>query len=69
MEVRMKKFILSPRKIKYAKHKDEAKVRISSEAYNTLVDMANSSTMPMTKIASQAIQFAFDNLVYQEEEK
>lgn len=50
MEVRMKKFILSPRKIK-------------------LVDMANSSTMPMTKIASQAIQFAFDNLVYQEEEK
>lgn len=69
MEVRMKKFILSPRKIKYAKHKDGAKVRILSEAYNTLVDMANSSTMPMTKIASQAIQFAFDNLVYQEEEK
>ena len=29
----MKKFILSPRKIKYAKHKDGAKVRISSEAY------------------------------------
>lgn len=51
----MKKFILTPRKIKYAKHKDGAKVRISSEAYNTLVDMANSSTMPITKIASQAI--------------
>ena len=27
----MKKFVLTPRKIKYAKHKDGAKVRISSK--------------------------------------
>ena len=62
----MKKFVLEARKIEYAKHTEGAKVRLSTEAYNTLVDMTNASTVPMSKIASQAIMYAFENLSLQE---
>lgn len=39
-------------------------MRVNKDAYNTLVDMANESTMSMSQIASKAIMFAFEHLEY-----
>ena len=58
------RFILAPLKREYTENKKGESVRINKEAYNTLVDMANESTMSMCQIASKAIMFAFEHLEY-----
>lgn len=58
------KFVLTPLKRTYTENKKGETVRVSKDAYNTLVDMANESTMSMSQIASKAIMFAFDHLEY-----
>lgn len=58
------KFILTPLKRTYTENKKGETVRVSKDAYNTLVDMANESTMSMSQIASKAIMFAYDHLEY-----
>lgn len=58
------KFILTPIKRTYTENKKGETVRVSKDAYNTLVDMANESTMSMSQIASKAIMFAFEHLKY-----
>lgn len=58
------KFILTPIKRTHTENKKGKTVRVSKDAYNTLVDMANESTMSMSQIASKAIMFAFEHLEY-----
>lgn len=58
------KFVLTPLKRTYTENKKGETVRVSKDAYNTLVDMANESTMSMSQIASKAIMFAYEHLEY-----
>lgn len=58
------KFVLTPLKRTYTENKKGETVRVSKDAYNTLVDMANESTMSMSQIASKAIMYAFEHLEY-----
>ena len=58
------KFVLTPLKRTYTENKKGETVRVSKDAYNTLVDMTNESTMSMSQIASKAIMFAFEHLEY-----
>lgn len=62
------KFQLNPKKKQYTEKKFEV-VRVSAEAYNALVDMANESTYSMMSIASKAILFAQENVSYEEGEE
>ena len=62
--MRQDKFVLTPIKREYTENKKGETVRVSREAYNTLVDMANESVMSMSQIASKAIMFAFEHLEY-----
>ena len=41
-------------------------VKITAEAYNLLVDMTNESCMPLSHIASKAIQYAYEHLEFEE---
>ena len=63
------KFVLAPIKRRYTDNKKGETVRVSKEAYNTLVDMANESVMSLSQIASKAIMFAYEHLEYGYEEK
>lgn len=58
------KFVLTPLKRTYTENKKGETVRVIKDAYNTLVDMANESTISMSQIASKAIMFAFEHLEY-----
>lgn len=58
------KFVLTPLRRTYTENKKGETVRVSKDAYNTLVDMANESTMSMSQIASKAIMYAFEHLEY-----
>ena len=58
------KFVLTPLKRTYTENKKGETVRVSKDAYNTLVDMANESTMSMSQIVSKAIIFAYERLEY-----
>ena len=60
-----KDFILVGKKMKYAKEGELPVIRVSREAYNALVDMANESGMPISKIASQAVMYANEHLKYE----
>lgn len=44
-------------------------ILISTDAYNILVEMSNDSNLPMNRIASKAIEYAFENLVFEDEER
>lgn len=58
------RFVLEPIKRGYTDNKHGETVRVSMKAYNTLVDMANESTMSMSQIVSKAIMFAYEHLEY-----
>lgn len=58
------RFVLAPIKREYTDNKKGETVRVSKDAYNTLVDMANESSMSMSQIVSKAILFAFEHLEY-----
>lgn len=58
------KFVLAPIKRPYTDNKKGETVRVSKDAYNTLVDMANESSMSMSQIVSKAIIFAYERLEY-----
>lgn len=58
------RFVLAPLRRPYTDNKKGETVRVSKEAYNTLVDMANESSMSMSQIVSKAIMFSYDHLEY-----
>ncbi len=58
------RFVLAPLQRPYTDNKKGETVRVSKEAYNTLVDMANESSMSMSQIVSKAIMFSYDHLEY-----
>ena len=60
-----KDFVLVGKKMKYAKEDQITVVRVSHEAYNLLVDMANESGLPISKIATQAVLYANEHLKYE----
>lgn len=66
----MEAFVLKGKKFVYKRKNDseQAVVRITPEAYNALVDMANESVLPIKEIASQAILYANRNLVIDRED-
>lgn len=63
----MEGFKLKRKKLPYTTNTDRTTIRVSVEAYNTLVDMANESTMAIGKIASKAIMYAYEHLEFEEE--
>lgn len=62
------KFILTPKKRLYTDNPKGEVVRVSKEAYNAVVEMANESTMSMSSIVSKAILFAQEHLSYEDGE-
>ena len=58
-------FILVGKTLKYAKEGELPTIRVSREAYNALVDMANESGLSISKVASQAVIYANDHLKYE----
>ena len=66
----MEAFVLKGKKFVYKRKNDpeQAVVRITPEAYNALVDMANESILPIKEIASQAILYANRHLVIDRED-
>ena len=58
------RFVLAPIKREYTDNKKGETVRVSKDAYNTLVDMSNESSMSMSQIVSKAIMFAYERLEY-----
>lgn len=56
--------------VRKKKHTEESEIiRVSSKAYNIVVDMYNDSQLSMAQIASDAILFAAENAVYDKEEE
>lgn len=66
----MERFVLKRKKFFYrsSQNVDSVTIRLTPEAYNALVDMANESTLSIRNIASQAIMYAYGNLVIEEED-
>ena len=66
----MKGFVLKGKKFSYKSKQnvESVTIRVTPEAYNALVDMANESTLSIRNIASQAILFAYENLVIDRED-
>lgn len=66
----MKGFVLKGKKFAYKSKQnvESVTIRVTPNAYNALVDMANESTLSIRNIASQAILFAYGNLVIDREE-
>ena len=64
----MSKFVLPAKKRKPSENPRGEVIRINTEAYNLLVEMSNDSTLPIGRIAAEAIKYAYDNLAYEEEE-
>ena len=58
------RFVLAPLKREYTDNKKGETVRVSKDAYNTAVDMANDSSMSLSQIVSKAIIFAYEHLEY-----
>lgn len=58
-------FKLKRRKLEHS-NGERNTVRLTNEAYNVLVDMANESTISMSKIASKAVMYAYEHLEYEE---
>lgn len=66
----MKGFVLKGKKFSYKSKQnvESVTIRVTPGAYNALVDMANESTLSIRNIASQAILFAYGNLVIDRED-
>lgn len=60
------KFHLPAKRKEYVRN--SAPVRVTTEAYNILVEMYNECNLSMSQIASKAIKFAYDNAVYDKED-
>lgn len=63
------KFILKGKKLNYLAEDERPVIRISAEAYNALVDMANETGMAISSVASKAIMYASKNVVYERSEE
>ena len=63
------KFILAPLKREHTENKKGETVRISKDACNTAVDMANESSMSLSQVVSKAVMFAYEHLEYGFDEK
>ena len=68
-EMSKDKFILAHLKREHTDNKKGETVRVSKDAYNTAVDMANESSMSLSQVVSKAIMFAAEHLEYGYEEK
>lgn len=59
------KFVLKGKKLNYLEADEKPVIRISADAYNALIDMANETGMSISSVASQAIAYASKNVVYE----
>ena len=57
----MGKFVLERNKKERTPKKHEV-VKVNAEAYNALVEMSNTSGLPLAQIASKCILYAFENM-------
>lgn len=65
----MYKIIIPARKKSHAiDGKDRCLVRLSAEAYNTIVDIYNESSMSMSQVTSTIILQAKDHIVFEKED-
>lgn len=62
-------FVLAGKKLEHLKPGAQPVIRISVSAYNALVDMANESVLSRQEVASKAILFAQEHVVYEREDK
>lgn len=62
------KIHIPARKREYVAEGKRVVVRITSEAYNALVDLYNESTLCMADLASRLILGSVDNVVFDKEE-
>ena len=62
-------FILRGKKLQKVKADagDRPVIRIDAEAYNALIDMSVECPYPISRIASEAIKYAFANVQYDRE--
>lgn len=60
-------FVLQGKKMEYAAVGERPTIRVTADAYNALVDMANESGLAIASIASQAIIYAQEHLRYERE--
>lgn len=60
------KFHLPARKKEY--DNKSKPIKVTSEAYNVVVDMYNDSQLSMSQIVSMAIMYAYENAVYDKED-
>ena len=63
------KFVLPAKKRRPSSNLRGEVVRIDLESYNLLVEMGNDSILPLGKIASKAIKYAYENLLLDKEEE
>lgn len=61
------KFHLPGRKKDYSDKSQP--VRLTTEAYNVLIEMYNDSQLPMSQIASKAILYAAEHIIYDREDQ
>lgn len=64
----MEQLILKKKKLEYTGKGTRCVIRVSPETYNTLVDLANLTGMPISETASSLIAFAAENTVVKEED-
>lgn len=69
MKKKTEKFILKRDGLRHIPDDQKAVVKITGEAYNLLIDMANESGMPLSKVASKAIKYASENVCYERSEE
>lgn len=65
----MYKIIIPAKKMQHATDgKNRCLVRLSVEAYNTIVDIYNESSMSMSQVTSTIIMQAKDHIVFEKED-
>lgn len=64
----MDKFIIRAKKRQKTPRDKDCVIKVTPEAYNSLLDIFNESTMSFKEIASKAILFAAERVEYQKEE-
>lgn len=64
-----KKIHLPARPIQRRKSNERPVIRISPEAYDTLVEITNETCLPITRVASMIILQSVDLIVYDREDE
>lgn len=62
--LRMNSFVLPKSYVNPSRGKGTEVIRVNSNAYDLLVEMQNETGIPIAKIASKAVEYAYENLKY-----